>query len=56
MIYASDDGSEFYPIDKVGEVNNVQASEGSDIDLLANSLNDLTMHPCSVAVCEWNNW
>ena len=46
LIYTSDDESEFYPIHKVGEVDNIQANEGSDMDQLANSLNDLTIHPC----------
>ena len=43
MIYTRDDESEFYPIDKIGEVDNVQANEGSDIDPLANSSNDVTI-------------
>ena len=47
LIYTSDDESEFYPVDKVGKVDNVQANEGSDIDPLANSLNNLTIHPSS---------
>ena len=51
LIYTSDDESEFYPVDKVGKIGNVQANEGTDIDQLANSLNDLTIHPGSIVQC-----
>ena len=51
LIYTSDDESEFYPVDKVGKVDSVQANEGSDIDQLANSLNDLKIHPSSKKQC-----
>ena len=51
LIYTSDDESEFYPVDKVHKVANLQANEGSDIDQLANSLNDPTIHPSSNIQC-----
>ena len=51
LISTSHDESEFYPVDKVGKIGNIQANEGSDIDQLANSLNDLTIHPSSNVQC-----
>ena len=51
LIYTSDDKSKFYPVDKVGENDNAQANECSDIDQLANSLNGLTINPCSNVQC-----
>ena len=47
LIYTRDDESEFYPIDKIGEVDNVLANGVSDIDQLENGLNELTIHPSS---------
>ena len=47
FIYTRDDESEFYPIDKIGEVDNVLANGVSDIDQLENGLNELTIHPSS---------
>ena len=51
LIYTSDDESEFHPVYKVGKVDNVQANDGSNIDQLANSLNNLTVDPNSNVQC-----
>ena len=47
LIYTGDDESEFHAVDKVGKVDNTKVNEGSDIDQLRNSLNNLTIHPNS---------
>ena len=47
LIYTGDHESEFHAVDKVGKVDNTQVNEGSDIDQLRNSLNNLTIHPNS---------